>query len=255
MSDGMKINSNINIKKDFFDNINASNPLYGKTSSEKCALENYSLTSQKPKYDEDILNIIEVVRILNNLAPIRMPVYNFNLEELNGDHYYKPDGTLLLIREEDNDVIRDYYVTTPKENCEHTISRILEHDKISGRLRTKIEPISRKRSRLNTNITIFDLKINNKYTIMQLSEDGIVNNISEFSGKGKSFQTLFRNIENFKPARYMEGKEKKDIGFEMIDCIFDAKGNIARIKRYSNKKEISIDYTDNKKNITIKKVN
>ena len=123
---------------------------------------------------------------------------------------------------------------------------------MTGRLRTKIEPIKRKGSRLKTNITIFDLKVNNKYTIIQLSEGGIVNNVSEFSGKGKSFQTLYRNIYNFKPARYMEGKDIKDSGFEMIDCIFDSDGNIARIKKYSNKKETCIDYTNNTKNISHK---
>ena len=232
--------------------MSASNPLVSKASSQTTALTNYSKSTQRPKYDEDLADILEVVRILNNLAPIRMPVYNFNLDELNGDHYYRPDGTLLLVREEDRDIIRDYYVTTPKEVCEHSISRVLEHDKISGRLRARIEPISRKSSRLNTSITIFDLKVNNKYTIIQLSEGGVVNNISEFSGNGKSFQTLFRNIENFKPARYMEGKDNKDTGFEMIDCIFDMQGNIARIKRFSNKKEINIDYSQDTKSITVK---
>ena len=37
----------------------------------------------------------------------------------------------------------------------------------------------------------------------------------------------------------------------MIDCIFDDEGNVARIKRYTNKKEINIDYTKDSKNITV----
>ena len=78
---------------------------------------------------------------------------------------------------------------------------------------------------------------------MQLSEDGIVNNISEFTGKGKSFQTLFRNIETFKPARYLEGRDNKEEGFFMIDCIFDKDGNVARIKKYSSNKETCIGNT------------
>ena len=186
------------------------------------------------------------------MAPIRMPEYNFNLDEINGERYYRPDGTLLLVREYDSDVIRDYYATTADEDCEFTISRILEHEKTSGRLRSKIEPITRKGSRLKTNITLFDLKVNNKYIIIQLSEGGIVNNISEFTGKGKSFQTLFRNIDTLKPARYLEGKDNKETGFEMIDCIFDSEGHVARIKRFSNKKEINIDYTEESKIITVK---
>ena len=177
---------------------------------------------------------------------------NFNIEEINGEHYYRPDGSLLLIREYDSNIIRDYYTKKDGEDGP-TISRILEHEKDSGRLKTKIEPITRKGSRLTTNITIFDLKINNKYIIIQLSEGGFVNNISEFTGKGKSFQTLFRNIDTLKPARYIEGKEDIEIGFEMIDCIFDYNGNIARIKKYSNNREVNINYTTDSKNITVKR--
>lgn len=230
----------------------ASNPLSAKTGNSDLALSNYTQTFPRQQFDEDISEIIEVVRILNNMAPIRMPEYNFNIDEINGERYTRPDGTLLLIREYDSDVIRDYYAATEKENCIYTISRILEHEKSSGRLRTKIEPINRKGSRLKTNITIFDLKVNNKYIIIQLSDGGYVNNISEFTGKGKSFQTLFRNIETLKPARYLEGRDKDGSGFEMIDCIFDSEGHVARIKRYSNKKEVSINYTKEAKNITVK---
>ncbi len=239
-----------NNKKISLQMLQASNPLAATISDNSVVLTDYSKEISRPKYDKDILDIIEVVKILNNLAPIRMPIYNFNLNEINGEHFYRPDGTLLLVREYDGDLIRDYYVGKT-ENPEITISRILEHDKNSGRLRAKIEPITRKGSRLNTNITIFDEKINKKYTIIQLSDDGIVNNISEFTGKGKSFQTLFRNIYTRKPARYLEGKDTEN-GFEMVDCIFDAEGQIARIKRYSNKKEINIDYTKDKKNVSVK---
>ena len=239
-----------NNKKISLQMLQASNPLAATISDNSVVLTDYSKEISRPKYDKDILDIIEVVKILNNLAPIRMPIYNFNLNEINGEHFYRPDGTLLLVREYDGDLIRDYYVGKT-ENPEITISRILEHDKNSGRLRAKIEPITRKGSRLNTNITIFDEKINKKYTIIQLSDDGIVNNISEFTGKGKSFQTLFRNIYTRKPARYLEGKDTEN-GFEMVDCIFDTEGQIARIKRYSNKKEINIDYTKDKKNVSVK---
>ena len=229
----------------------ASNPL-PTNNVPNLALTNYSQETNRPKYDKDVNEIIEIVRILNNLAPLRMPIYNFNLDEINGERYFKPDGTLLLVREYDSDIIRDYYVANQRELSPFSISRILEHNKISGRLRAKIEPINRSGSRVTTSITIFDAKINNKYTIMQLSDGGIVNNISEFTGKGKSFQTLFRNIETFKPARYLEGKDNKDEGFLMIDCIFDKDGNIARIKRYNSNKETCIDYTKTKKNITVR---
>lgn len=231
-----------------------SNPLSARTdlNSEDLALTDYTQTVARPKFDKDIATVVEVVRILNNLAPQRMPVYNFNIDEINGEYFYKPDGTLLLVREYDGDIIRDYYAPKVQEINKPSVERILEHDKTTGRLRAKIEPITREGSRINTNITIFDEKINNKYTLMQLSEGGVVNNITEFTGKGKSFQTLFRNVETLKPARYLEGKDNKEDGFEMIDCIFDANGGVARIKRYTNKKEVNIEYTENLKNITVK---
>lgn len=209
----------------------------------------YTQSLPRNTYDSDMAEILEVVRILNNMAPVRMPVYNFNADEINGEVYYKPDGTMLLIREYSSDLIRDYYISSESSL---KVSRILEHDRFTGRLRAKIEPNLRKSSRSKTNITIFDEKINRKYTLMQLAEDGIVNNITEFSGKGQAFQTLYRNITTFKPARYLEGKDTADKGFEMIDCIFDNKGNIARIRRYNSKKEINIEYTDDRKNITVK---
>ena len=230
----------------------ASDPLKSKTNEPANGLKNYSQTVERPNYDEDIAQILEVVRILNNMAPVRMPEYNFNVDEINGERFYKPDGTLLLVRDFDNEVIRDYYYNPDFENPEYSISRILEHDKNTGRLKVKIEPITRPGSRLKTSIAIFDEKINNKYTIMQLSEGGIVNNFSEFSGKGKSFQTLFRNIYNFKPVRYIEGRDSKDKEFEMIDCLFTDSGEVARIRRYNSKREVNIDYNDNQKRVTVK---
>ena len=229
-----------------------SNPLSAKKTNSDLALTDYSQSISRKHHDNDITEILEVVRILNNLAPIRMPEYIFDIEKINGEHYFKPDGSLLLIREYDSDVIRDYYAAQKDEDCLYSVNRILEHDKKTGRLKTKIEPINREGSKIKTNVTIFDLKINNKYIIIQLSEGGYVNNISEFTGKGKSFQTLFRNIETFKPARYLEGKDEIELGFEMIDCIFNSNGEIVRIKKYSNNREVKIDYTEDKKNISVK---
>ena len=229
-----------------------SNPLKSKSNISNNAISNYSQTVSRPKYDEDIIKVVEVVRILNNLAPLTMPEYCFDANQINGDCYYKPDGTPLLIREFDSDIIRDYYYNPNSKNPNINISRILEHDKNTGRLRVKIEPIIRIGSRLKASIAIFDEKINNKYTIMQLSEGGIVSNISEFSGKGKSFQTLYRDSNTYRPVRYIEGKEDIENGFTMIDCIFDEHGNLARVRKYSNKKEVNINYTSTQKHISVK---
>ena len=212
----------------------------------------YSKTTARPSYDSDIIQITEVVRIFNNVAPKRMPEYPFNADNINGERYYKPDGTLLYIRDFDNDVIRDYYYKPNTENSEYNIFQILEHDKNTGRLRVKIEPITKVGSCLRTNITIFDEKISNKYTIIQLADGGYVSNISEFTGNGKSFQTLFRNINTLKPARYIKGVDDKLSGFSMVDCTFSETGEVVRIKRYAGKREIVIDYTPTQKHITVK---
>lgn len=252
MMDYSKFRTSIENEKKVNNTLQTSNPLNTKSDDSYLALSDYSQSIPRQQYDKDISEIVEIVRILNNMAPLRMPEYNFNINEINGEHYYKPDGSLLLVREYDSDVIRDYYATEKDSVSIYTVSRILEHDKITGQLRCKIEPIDKKASNLKTNITIFDLKINNKYIIIQLAEEGIVSNISEFTGKGGSFQTLFRNISTQKPARYLEGRDNGDRGFEMIDCIFDANGNVARIKRFNNYKEVNITYTESTKNITVR---
>ena len=231
-----------------------SNPMKSAVNTSANEITTYSQIVEKPKYDNDIAQIIEVVRILNNVAPITMPEYNFNIDEINGELYYKPDGTLLFIRDFDNDIIRDYYYNSDYIDRNYSVARIMEHDKTTGRLRVKIEPIVRAGSRLKTSIAIFDEKISNKYVIIHLSEGGVVNNFSEFSGNGKSFKTLFRNIYNHKPVRFIEGKDNKAVGFEMVDCLFTESGNVARIKRYNSKQEINIDYTDNQKKITVKNI-
>lgn len=223
------------------------NPMQITSKKDNISLDNYTQTLPRPKYDEDIYSILQTVKFLNNLAPKIMPEYNFNLSEINGETYYKPDGTLLLIREWDSDVVRDYYASKDGK----TVFQILEHDKKTGRLRIKIEPPHREKSN-KVSITIFDDKINNKYIIMQLSQGGVVNNISEYSGKGKSFQTLFRNPNTMQPVRYLEGKDDTENGFTMLDCLFNNDNEIVRIKKYTSKKEIDINYTKNSKNIIVK---
>ncbi|MBR2430082.1 hypothetical protein IKB17_01290 [bacterium] len=237
-------------KKTVKEDIQSSDPMSDRANVD-IMLKDYNQTIPRQKHDKDLSEILEIVRILNNMAPIRMPEYSFDINEINGEYYYRPNGSLLLVREYDSDVIRDYYASE-QEDLGCTVSRILEHDKTTGRLKTKIEPIMRKGSRLKSSITIFDLKVNNKYIIIQLSEGGFVNNISEFTGKGKSFQTLFRNIDTLKPARYIEGKDDFEKGFEMIDCIFDSNGNIVKIKRFSGNKEVNINYSQESKNISVK---
>ena len=233
------------------DLLQITNPLTFRLSSCLC-LTDYTQEMPRPKHDNDISDIIEVIRILNNTAPYKMPTYNYNIEEANGERYYKPDGNLLLVREYDSDVIRDYYFGGNTNNKELTVSRIQEHDQKTGRLRVRIEPVMRKQGVIKSNITIFDKKINNKYIIIQVTEEGVISNITEFIGKGKSFRALFRNINTLLPVRYMEGNENSEMGFEMLDCILDSNGAIARLRKYSKKREININYTETTKTISVK---
>ena len=67
MSDYSKKKLDLEKKNTSLDFSDASNPLTIK-SSVAIALTNYSQEINRPKYDKDINDIIEVVRILNNLA-------------------------------------------------------------------------------------------------------------------------------------------------------------------------------------------
>jgi len=230
----------------------ASNPLLAKFAKRTDIISDFTQEVARSNFDRDLSDVVELIRVFNNMAPQKMPVYNFKKSEINGETYYKPDKTPLLIREYESDIIRDYYIDDAPAISDISICRILEHDKITGKLRAKIEPIVRNGCYIRTNITIFDEKINNKYILMQISEDGTVNNITEFSGKGKSFKTLFRSQQTQKPVRFLQGTDNKDSDFEMLDCIIDKDGNIARIKRYTNKRETNIEYTKTKKIISVK---
>ncbi|MCQ2739211.1 MAG: hypothetical protein MJ237_03160 [bacterium] len=229
-----------------------SNPLNAEINLLKNALGSYEQVKPRMGYDDDTIKTLDAINVLNNMVPIVLTEYNFNFDEINGEYYYKPDGSLLLIREYYTETFRDYYCSISETNGEYYISRILEHDAKSGRLKIKIEPVNRSSCMVKQSITIFDNKINKKYMIIQISDGGVVNNFSEFSGVGKSFQTLFRDTMTFKPVRYVAGKDVPNIGFSMVDCILDAFGNIARMKRYTNNQEIQIDYTQNKKHIKVR---
>ena len=230
----------------------SSNPLSAEAEAGTLALSNYNQVLPRPKYDKDIFDIIETSRVLNNLAPVKIPMPSFKLDEINGDRIYNNDGTLSLIREEESDVIKDYYpLSKPLDNGVE-IDKIYEIDKNTGKILVAVEPIKRAGSRLKTNVTFLNSKVNDKYILVQLGEDDIVNNITEFSGNGKYFKTIFRDHYNYRPVRYLEGRDGADGKFEMMDCLFDKFGGIARIKRYTNKREVSINYTEDTKNINVK---
>lgn len=228
--------------------------LYNQSSDpiNKMLQESYAYEKIFPGKDseKEIGKILEVIQILNSMVPITFPQYNFNPDEINGEYYYKPDGTLLLIREYEKDIIRDYYYD--KDN--NTISRIQEHDKNNGRIKAKIDPAKKKNKNTKFSITIFDEKINNKYMIIQVAENGVVSSFSEFCSTGQSFKTLFRDTSTSKPVRYLTGGDNINGKFEMFDCILDAEGKIARIKQYTSTHEVNINYVNKQKIVKVKKI-
>ena len=86
-----KFNFNVsqNHLKDFIENESTNSP------------KNVSVFKTHTSVNPSSINIDEasikhMAGFLNNIAPKEMPIYNFNIDCVNGERYYKPDGTLLL---------------------------------------------------------------------------------------------------------------------------------------------------------------
>ena len=129
-----------------------SNPMYARAEISSLALSDYNQTIPRPKYDKDILEIIEMSRVLNNLAPIKISIPSLKLDEINGDRFYNDDGTLSFIREEESDIVRDYYPSESPLEGGIEIDTVYEIDKNTGKVLLKVEPNKRQGSRLKTNI-------------------------------------------------------------------------------------------------------
>ena len=253
--DKITFRANVEYNKKIEQNLinESTNPLRLKANlSSLSALSNYNQVLVKPKFDKDSMDILTSIDELKKLIPDKLELpYSFELDAINGERIYDTEGKLCYIREYGNDIIRDYY---PSENG-LKVAKIFEINKNTGALISKIEPAIRQDGSLKTNITIFDEKINNKYTIIQLGEDSNINSITEFSGKGKDFRTLFKNPYNGTPIRYIEAKENNGGEFEFLDCRLDSNQNITEIKKLSTTRETNINYSGNKKIIDVKQRN
>lgn len=225
------------------------NPLRLKINlSSLTALSNYNQVLLRPKYDSDAEEILDKVKTLSNLVPRKLSFpYSFNLDDVNGERVYDTNGQLLYIREYDNDTVKEYYPADKNK-----IKFILERDKNSSAVLSKIEPVVKNDGSVKTAVTIFDEKINNKYTILNAEEDGSIVNITEVSSSGKGFRTLFKNPYTNLPVRYLEAKGQDNEEFSLLDCRFDGNGEIKDIKRISSAKEVDIHYDEDKKIIDVK---
>ncbi len=228
---------------------NPPNPLRLKAQlSSLSALSNYNQVSIKPKFDYDSVEILTKVDALSKLVPRDMQIpYSFKLADINGDRIYTKSNQLAYIREYDNEIVRDY---VPSKDAGE-ITQILERDRSSGEIISKIERSQKKGEEGKVNITVFDDKLNNKYTMFQI-EDGVVSSITEFSANGKKFRTLIIDTLNNKPQRYMEAKEDAEGEFIFTDAKLNSKSEVSEIKKVSADKETCIRYDGVQKIVDVK---
>ena len=226
-----------------------ANPLRLKANlSSLAALSGYNQISIKPKFDYDSMEILTKVDALSKLIPqdIHIP-YSFNSNEINGERIIGKDGNLACIREYNNEIVRDYI---PSQNGEK-ISQIIERDRHNGAIISKIEKIQKENCNDKINVTVYDDKINNKYTMFQI-ENGNVAGITEFFADGKKFRTLLKDTLTNKPQRYMEAKENENGDFIFTDAKLNSKGEVNEIKKVSPNKEVCIRYEGMQKIVDVK---
>ncbi len=229
---------------------NPSNPMRLKCGlSNLATYSNFNQVSLKPKFDYDSMEILTKVDSLSKLIPKDMKIpYSFSVDDLNGERIYTKNGDLDCIREYDNEIVRDYIPEKTGKN----VLQIIERDRTSGLLISKIERSINNSGVVKLNVTIYDDKINNKYTMLQI-EDNSISNITEFYADGKKFRTLVCDVFTNKPLRYMEAKEDVNNEFVFTDAHLDTKGEVSEIKKVFADKEVCIKYSGMQKSIDVKR--
>ncbi len=226
-----------------------ANPLRLKANlSSLSALSSYNQISLRPKFDYDSMEILTKVDALSKLIPrdIKIP-YSFNLNEINGERIYTKDDYLACVREYDNDTVRDYI---PSKDGQKVV-QIIERDRKNGMVISKIEKSHKENSEEKINVTIYDDKINDKYTMFQIQNTN-VSSITEFFANGKKFRTLTKDTYTNKPTRYMEAKETDNGEFVFTDAKLNSKGEVSEIKKVSSNKEVCIKYEGTQKIVDVK---
>ena len=227
------------------------NPLRLKANlSSLAAISNYNQVLLKPKFDKDTIGIVNNVSDMLKLTPNKLELpYSFKVDEINGERIFDSNGKLKLIKEYKNDTITEYY---PCEN-EDFIKTIIEKDKATGNVISKIEPLKQDNGNFKTNIIIFDEKVNNKYTMFQAEESGNITCITEIFENGKNFRTLLLNPKNLNPERYIESKENNNGDFEIVDCKLGSKNEVKELKKFDSFKEVCIKYSGTQKIIDVRR--
>ena len=244
-----KASVSYNKKVELANHDNPSNPMRLKANlSSLAALSNYNQISIKPKFDYDSVEVLTKVDALSKLIPQNMHIpYSFKLADINGERIYNKDNQLACIREYDNEIVRDYIPSKKAGD----VAQIIERDRSSGEVISKIERSQKEGNENKINITVYDDKLNDKYTMFQI-EDGTVSSITEFSANGKKFRTLIRDTFNNKPQRYMEAKEDSEGEFVFTDAKLNSKCEVSEIKKVSANKETCIRYEGVQKIVDVK---
>lgn len=226
-----------------------SNPMRLKANlSGLVALSNYSQVTVKPKFDYDSVEILTKVDALSKLIPQDMHIpYSFKLSDINGERIYDKENKLLCVREYENERVIDYIPSKTKDE----VAQIVERDRISGEVISKIERAKKEDGETKINVTVYDDKINDKYIMFQLDGNSVLS-ITEFSANGKKFRTLIRDSFNNKPQRYMEAKEDSEGEFIFTDAKLNSAGEVVEIKKVSSEKETCIKYEGIQKIIEVK---
>lgn len=227
------------------------NPLRLKANlSSLSAMSNYNQVLLKPKFDNDSAQVMDRVDELMNLTPKKISLpHSYKIDEINGERIFNSNGDLLLIRDYENGVIKEYYPSKDGIN----VQMILEKDKDSNEIISSIEPFYANDGNIKTKLTIFDNKINNQYVMFTIENDSSISSVTKFSTKANNFKTLFINPYTKTPERYVELKEDTQGEFETIDSHIGQNKEVVDIKKVTPYKEMIIKYEDGKKIIDVKK--
>ena len=233
---------------DYFEEEDWSNPLSLKTnltSLTTLADYSYSQILKKQKFDKDLAAILHRVEKLRKALPqkLEMP-YCFTTSEVNGERVFDENNKLCLIKEYCSDFVREYY---PAADNENVIYKILERNKQTGEIISKIDRSLKNDESIKTTVIVFDENINNKYIMFQVEEDSMISSITDIYNNGREFQTLFINPITLLAEQYIESMETSNKGFVIINCKLKSDTEVENIKINTEEKDIFIEYNNNQK--------
>ncbi len=239
---------------DYFEEEDLSNPLSLKTnltSLTTLADYSYSQILKKQKFDKDLAAILHRVEKLRKALPqkLEMP-YCFTTSEVNGERVFDENNKLCLIKEYCSDFVREYY---PAADNENVIYKILERNKQTGEIISKIDRSLKNDESIKTTVIVFDENINNKYIMFQVEEDSMISSITDIYNNGREFQTLFINPITLLAEQYIESMETSNKGFVIINCKLKSDTEVENIKINTEEKDIFIEYNNNQKIIEVRR--